>query len=46
MTGREWQFGWFAQDRWQVSRKLTVTLGLRYELYPLMTRCCGTGIEL
>ncbi len=45
MTGREWQFGWFAQDRWQVSRNLTVSLGLRYELYPLMTRCCGKGIE-
>ncbi len=45
MTGREWQFGWFAQDRWQVSKKLTVSLGVRYELYPLMTRCCGHGIE-
>ncbi len=45
MTGREWQFGGFAQDRWQVSKKLTVTLGVRYEYYPLMTRCCGKGIE-
>jgi hypothetical protein len=45
MTGREWQLGWFAQDRWQVSRNLTVTVGVRYELYPLMTRCCGKGIE-
>ncbi len=45
MTGREWQLGWFVQDRWQVSKKLTVTAGLRYELYPLMTRCCGKGIE-
>jgi hypothetical protein len=45
MTGREWQFGWFVQDRWQVSKKLTVSAGLRYELYPLMTRCCGKGIE-
>ncbi len=45
MTGREWQFGWFAQDRWQFSKKLTVSLGVRYELYPLMTRCCGHGIE-
>ncbi len=45
MTGREWQFGWFAQDRWQVSRNLTVTLGLRYELYPLMTRSNDKGIE-
>jgi hypothetical protein len=45
MTGREWQFGWYGQDRWQVSRKLTVTVGLRYELYPLMTRSNGYGIE-
>lgn len=45
MTTREWQFGWYAQDRWQVSRNLTLSLGLRYELYPLMTRCCGKGIE-
>lgn len=45
MTGREWQFGWYAQDRWQVSQKLTITAGLRYELYPLMTRSNGKGIE-
>jgi hypothetical protein len=44
MTSREWQFGWYAQDRWQVSRNLTVSLGLRYEYYPLMTRA-GKGIE-
>ncbi len=43
-TGREWQFGWYARDRWQVSRKLTIDLGLRYEFYPLMTRA-GYGIE-
>ena len=45
MTGREWQFGWYARDRWQVSRKLTLNLGLRYEYYPLMTRAAGKGIE-
>lgn len=45
MTTREFQYGWFAQDRWQVSRNLTVSLGLRYELYPLMTRSNGKGIE-
>jgi outer membrane receptor protein involved in Fe transport len=45
MTGREWQFGWFAQDRWQVSKNLTVSIGLRYEFYPLMTRSDGKGIE-
>ncbi len=44
MTGREWQFGWYARDRWQVSRNLTVNIGLRYEFYPLMTRA-GKGIE-
>ncbi len=43
-TGREWQFGWYARDRWQVSRNLTVNIGLRYEFYPLMTRA-GKGIE-
>ncbi|HEY3743994.1 MAG TPA: TonB-dependent receptor, partial [Bryobacteraceae bacterium] len=43
-TGREWQFGWYGRDRWQVTHKLTVDLGLRYELYPLMTRA-GKGIE-
>jgi hypothetical protein len=43
-TGREWQFGWYARDRWQIGRKLTINIGLRYELYPLMTRA-GYGIE-
>jgi outer membrane receptor protein involved in Fe transport len=45
MTPREWQFGWYARDRWQISRKLTLNLGLRYEFYPLMTRAGGKGIE-
>ncbi len=38
LRGREWQFGWYGRDRWQVSRKLTLDLGLRYELYPLVQR--------
>src|SRR6266478_2011595 len=37
-TAREWQFGFFVGDRYRVTPKLTVTLGLRYEYYPLMTR--------
>ena len=45
MTGREWQFGWYARDRWQATRKLTLNLGLRYEYYPLMTRAAGKGLE-
>jgi len=43
-TGREWQFGWYARDRWQVNRNFTIDIGLRYEFYPLMTRA-GYGIE-
>jgi hypothetical protein len=45
MTGREWQLGWYARDRYQVTRKLTINLGLRYEFYPLMTRSNGKGLE-
>ena len=37
-TAREWQFGFFVGDRYHVTNKLTATLGLRYEYYPLMTR--------
>ncbi|BDC50352.1 hypothetical protein F183_A26680 [Bryobacterales bacterium F-183] len=45
MTPREYQFGIYARDRWQVNKKLTVNLGLRWEYYPLMTRAGGKGIE-
>ncbi|HYM11762.1 MAG TPA: TonB-dependent receptor [Bryobacterales bacterium] len=38
LTGREWQFGWYARDRWQATRNLTLNLGLRYEFYPLVHR--------
>jgi hypothetical protein len=38
LRGREWQFGWYGRDRWQITRKLTLDLGLRYELYPLVQR--------
>ncbi len=44
-TGNEWQFAWYLTDRWQVSQRFTVNLGLRYEYYPLMTRAGGKGIE-
>ena len=44
MTTREWQHGLYARDRWQMTNKLTVDLGLRYEYYPLMTRA-NRGIE-
>lgn len=44
MTTREWQFGWYIRDRWQVTRRLTLSLGARLEFLPLMTRQ-NTGIE-
>ena len=45
MTSFNYQLGFFFRDRWQVSRKLTVNMGLRYELYPMMTRSGYGGIE-
>jgi hypothetical protein len=45
MTGREWQYGAYFRDRWQVSKDLTINLGLRWEKYPLMKRKTR-GIEL
>ncbi len=32
---------WYAQDQWQVTRKLTVNLGVRWEYYPFPTRDWG-----
>ncbi len=44
-TGFEWQFAGYVSDRWQVTPKFTVNLGLRYEYFPLMSRAGGKGIE-
>jgi carboxypeptidase family protein/TonB-dependent receptor-like protein len=44
MTGREWQNAVYVQDRWNVNPNLTVSLGLRLEHYPLMSRA-NRGIE-
>jgi hypothetical protein len=41
---REWRHGYYIRDRWQATPNLTVTLGLRYEYYPIMTRV-RVGIE-
>jgi len=36
-TYRAWEFFFYGGDKWQASRKLTVDLGLRWELYPPAT---------
>jgi hypothetical protein len=38
MRNREWQLAWFFRDRWQVSRNLTLNLGLRYVYFPPINR--------
>ena len=45
MTAYNWQLAWYVRDRWQITPKLTLSLGLRYELYPLQTRAGRGGIE-
>lgn len=36
-TYRQWYFFFYGADRWQVNKKLTVDIGLRWELYPPAT---------
>jgi len=43
LTMYTWQYAGYARDQWQVSRKLTVNYGVRWEKYPVPTRE-GTGI--
>src|SRR5688572_20766427 len=35
---RNWQFSFFVRDQWQPTRKLTASLGLRYDKFPMGTR--------
>lgn len=42
---RERQYGLYFRDRWQATRGLTLTLGVRWEYFPLMKRGPNRGIE-
>lgn len=45
-TVREWQHAAYIRDRWNVSPRLTVDAGLRWEYYPVMSRWdLGKGLE-
>jgi hypothetical protein len=45
MNVQEYQHGIYFRDRWQVNRRLTINMGLRWELFPLFTRAGTGGIE-
>lgn len=44
LTTRAHFMGFYAQDKWQVNPRLTISLGLRYEYYPFPTRA-DRGVE-
>ncbi len=44
ITLRSWQHSLYVRDQWQATRKLTLSLGLRWEYYPVPTRA-DRGIE-
>jgi len=45
MTSREWQHAFYVRDRWTPTANLTLDLGVRYELYPIMHRADGRGLD-
>jgi hypothetical protein len=45
MDSMENTWALYVRDRWRVDPKLTLNLGLRWELYPTRTRSQGLGIE-
>ncbi len=43
---QQWRYGFFIQDKWQASRNLTLTFGLRYELPVVPQSTTGNGTIL
>jgi hypothetical protein len=43
-TPKQWLHGLYLRDRWRAGRRVTISLGLRWEYFPLMTRG-DRGIE-
>ena len=44
-TLRGWQFGSYVRDQFELTRKMTVSVGVRYEYYPLVRRA-DRGLEV
>lgn len=45
MDSLENQYALYIRDRWHVTRKLTLNIGVRWELYPNRRRSAGLGLE-
>jgi Carboxypeptidase regulatory-like domain len=45
MTSREWQHALYFRDRWTPNARVTLDIGLRWELYPIMHRADGRGLD-
>lgn len=43
-TTRSWQYSFYIRDQWQVGSRLTLSLGTRYEYFPIPTRA-DRGLE-
>ena len=43
-TTRSWQYSFFAKDQWQVSHKVTLSYGARWDYFPMGTRA-SRGLE-
>jgi hypothetical protein len=43
-TTRSWQYSFYVRDQWQLSDKVTLSFGTRWEYFPMVTRA-DRGIE-
>jgi hypothetical protein len=44
-TVRSWAYGVYLRDQWQLNRKMTASVGVRWEYYPFPTRS-DSGLEI